>query len=191
MSSSSWHKDICHIIYHYINISCNIKQVILLIGESLLKKSSIYSQYLSWQLSNSNNYHYFCLEKQMITLLLKSKVKTMKQALQLFIITLLIVSCTKKQSNQIEQYDSMIFTDAEIRNQEIQDSLQQARLDLAGRAVSAFFRKPASEVRVAVAPLTLLISFSRAMQTRYSAKCNRKEYAQCQRKRNLQYTSEV
>ena len=48
----------------------------------------------------------------------------MKQALQLFIITLLIVSCTKKQSNQIEQYDSMIFTDAEIRNQEIQDSLQ-------------------------------------------------------------------
>ena len=53
----------------------------------------------------------------------------MKQALQLFIITLLIVSCTKKQSNQIEQYDSMIFTDAEIRNQEIQDSLQQARLD--------------------------------------------------------------
>ena len=65
----------------------------------------------------------------MITLLLKSKVKTMKQALQLFIITLLIVSCTKKQSNQIEQYDSMIFTDAEIRNQEIQDSLQQARLD--------------------------------------------------------------
>ncbi|GLG87146.1 hypothetical protein comes_16910 [Coprococcus comes] len=29
------------------------------------------------------------------------------------------------------------------------------------------------------------------LQTRYSAKCNRKEYAQCQRKRNLQYTSEV
>jgi len=29
------------------------------------------------------------------------------------------------------------------------------------------------------------------LQTRYSAKCNRKEYAQCQRKRSLQYTSEV
>ena len=29
------------------------------------------------------------------------------------------------------------------------------------------------------------------LQTRYSAKCNRKEHAQCQRKRNLQYTSEV
>ena len=55
----------------------------------------------------------------------------MKQALQLFIITLLIVSCTKKQSNQIEQYDSMIFTDAEIRNQEIQDSLQHKNIKIA------------------------------------------------------------
>ena len=29
------------------------------------------------------------------------------------------------------------------------------------------------------------------LQTRYSAKRNRKEYAQCQIKRNLQYTPEV